>query len=410
MPLHGLYTDFDSYRVPKESELHDALRHGLVALDTNVLLSLYRYNPVTVDDLFNLLHTVGGRLFIPHQVVREFWRNRQSVLGGPLSSNREVTSALTKNETSTRDALTRWSKATALDAAERDRLIQSTTDLFDTLRQRIDRGVPSRLSAATPTSEDGVLQRLEAIVEGRVGAAFDDDTWAEAIAEGTRRVQEQLPPGYMDDDKLESENAEGAAGDYIVWRQLISEAKARATDLVLITADVKEDWWEKTRGIPIGPRRELVEEYAAEVGARVFFLEPSAFLGLAHVFDIDVQAESVEDVERIRDEVGAWTQDAVTAVLEQLEREGQVQAHVIREAALNGGRITRQRVYEIDGRNDEQMLRGFTRPVSRITSDLQLQGIVPAAVPALLSSHYETGVKTTHFVIPDETLPFLSEE
>lgn len=107
MPLHGLYTDFDSYRVPKQSELHDALRHGLVAVDTNVLLSLYRYNPVTVDDLFNLLHTVGDRLFIPHQVVREFWRNRQSVLGGPLSSNREVTNALAKNETSTRDALTR---------------------------------------------------------------------------------------------------------------------------------------------------------------------------------------------------------------------------------------------------------------------------------------------------------------
>lgn len=297
-----------------------------------------------------------------------------------------------------------------MDAAERDRLIQSTTELFDTLRQRIDRGVPSRLSAATPTSEDGVLQRLEAVVEGRVGAAFDDDTWAEAIDEGTRRVEEQLPPGYMDDDKLESENAEGAAGDYIVWKQLLLEAKARGADLVLITADVKEDWWEKTRGIPIGPRRELVEEYAAEVGARVFFLEPSAFLGLAHVFDIDVQAESVEDVERIRDEIGVWTQDAVTAVLEQLEREGQVQAQVIREAAANSGRITRQRVYEIDGRNDEQMLRGFTRPVTRVTSDLQLQGVVPAAVPALLSSHYETGVKTTHFVIPDETLPFLSEE
>lgn len=54
-------------------------------------------------------------------------------------------------------------------------------------------------TASWPTREDSVLQRPEAIVAGRIGAANDDDSWAEVVAEGTRRVLEQLPPGYMDE-------------------------------------------------------------------------------------------------------------------------------------------------------------------------------------------------------------------
>lgn len=41
---HGLYDDFQGYRVPTVAELINALRTATIVADANVLLNLYRYN------------------------------------------------------------------------------------------------------------------------------------------------------------------------------------------------------------------------------------------------------------------------------------------------------------------------------------------------------------------------------
>src|SRR5690606_33037331 len=87
-----------------------------------------------------------------------------------------------------------------------------------------------------------------------------------------------------------------------------------------------------------------------------------------------------------------------------LADDGYTQAAVIDEAIRQGGRVTRERVYEIDGREDSQMLRAFTRPVSRVTSELQEEGVVPFGVVPLLRSVYEAGVKASHFAVPQEVV------
>ncbi len=76
----GLYDDFRGYRVPGEAELDGALQSATVVVDANVLLNLYRYNEATRDDLLGVLRRLDDRLWLPHQVVREFWRNRLGVL------------------------------------------------------------------------------------------------------------------------------------------------------------------------------------------------------------------------------------------------------------------------------------------------------------------------------------------
>jgi hypothetical protein len=40
---HGIFYGFEGYSVATDSECREALAKGLVALDTNVLLNLYRY-------------------------------------------------------------------------------------------------------------------------------------------------------------------------------------------------------------------------------------------------------------------------------------------------------------------------------------------------------------------------------
>lgn len=403
----GLFEGFEHYRVLGSQHIRGALREGMLVLDTNVLLNLYRYNDKTVDDLLKVASAAGDRLFVPHQVVNEFWRNRQSVIASLGTASKDAQAALSKNSVSTKDAIGRWAKSVAIPDAERDALLADVERFFSGLQTRIG-DEPIRVATHTPTDRDALLVKIAALVEGAVGAALSDEEWEEAVAEGERRVENSIPPGYMDVDKLESDLPEGASGDYLVWRQLLAEGAARRCDCVLITADTKEDWWNRgERGVPIGPRRELVAEYLAASGRRLFLLEPAGLVRYSGALGVGTSPESLQDIERVRDErpdAQPWTLEYVRAVLGELDAQGQTQADVIREAIELGGRISRARVYEIDGRDEGQMLRGFTRPVKRVISELEAADVLPAGLSPLLDAVYEAGVKSSHFSVPGEVV------
>ncbi|GAA3607804.1 PIN domain-containing protein [Marihabitans asiaticum] len=409
----GLYSGFEAYRVLTAEDIKRALQHGVVALDTNVLLNLYRYNEKTVDDLLRVAEAAEERLFVPHQVVREFWRNRQSVIASLGSASRDAQAALAKNSTSTKDAIIRWAKSVALPSEERVNLTEEVDDFYEGLRERVGEE-PIRVSAHAPTSEDRLLARLEKLLEDSVGPALSEVDWKTAVEEGERRVENSIPPGYMDVEKLESDLPEGASGDYLVWHQLLLEGGGRGADLVLVTADTKEDWWNRAdRGSIIGARHELIDEYLQATGRRFFLLEPADLIKHSSVLGVGTSPESVQDIERVRDESPEhvpWSADAARAVLKELDSQGHTQADVIREAIANGGRIPRARVYELDNRDESQMLRGFTRPVKRVTAELQAKGDVPYGVAALLDAVYETGVKSSHFAVPHEVVELLGPE
>ncbi|WP_448808466.1 PIN-like domain-containing protein [Agromyces bauzanensis] len=407
MSTGGLFTGFEHFRVLGSAEIRDALQTGMIVLDTNVLLNLYRYNDKTVDDLLNVTSAANDRLFVPHQVVREFWRNRQPVIASLGSASKDAQAALAKNTTSTKDAISRWAKSVAIPDDERDNLLLEVDRYFKGLRTRIGEE-PVRVSTHTPTARDSLLAKLEALLEGSVGSALTEEEWTTAVAEGERRVENSIPPGYMDAEKLESDLPEGASGDYIVWHQILIEGRSRGLDCVLITADTKEDWWNRgERGAAIGPRRELIEEYLAETGRRFFLLEPADLVRHSNVLGVGTSPESLQDIERVRDETPdaqPWTLESVRAVLRELDAQGQIQASVIREAIELGGRISRARVYELDGRDEGQMLRGFTRPVKRVAAELETKGVIPTGLAPLLDAVYETGVKSSHFAVPAEVV------
>lgn len=94
----GIYDDFCGYRLPTEDELNSALQSALVVVDANVLLNLYRYSESTRNDLLEVLRSLGKRLWIPHQVMREFWRNRLSVLGSRGAGTEQALTALSRQQ------------------------------------------------------------------------------------------------------------------------------------------------------------------------------------------------------------------------------------------------------------------------------------------------------------------------
>jgi len=185
----------------------------------------------------------------------------------------------------------------------------------------------------------------------------------------------------------------------------------RQLDLVIVTADEKEDWWWRHRSVAIGPRPEMVEEFFdLSGGRRLYLLTPRDLLQRSAVLNVHVSPDSLEDAARARSEldvVDAWSAEAVQELLRRLDAEGQVQADVIRTAAELGGMIDRETVYEICGYDDSRMLRGFTRPAARITSDLQREGLVADRVTPMLVPLYPDDVRAAGFRIPAEVVAIL---
>src|SRR6266545_1929616 len=393
--MPGLFDGFEGYRV---------------LADANVLLNLYRYNARTTADLLAIFEKFGDRLVVPHQAMLEFHRNRLAAIGNPDGTVQDVRTSLQKNQRAISDALLRWDKQVALADSDLARLQSNVTEVFDDLFVAVGNAEPDRVHAATPAAYDRVLRRLAPLVDGKVLPRPPEDAWAEMIADGRRRVEEQQPPGYLDVDK-DDEIPGGAAGDYLVYKQACEAATQRQLDLVIITGDEKGDWWWRHRSVAIGPRQEMTKEFFDwSGGRRLFLLRPRDLLLRSAALDIEVSPDSLEDAGRTRDDfnsIGTWTAEAVYELLGRLDAEGVVQADVIREAAALGGTISRDVVYELCGYNDERMLRGFTRPTGRITSDLQRAGLLPDAVAPALKPLYPDGMRAAGFRIPKEMVAIL---
>jgi hypothetical protein len=409
----GIYDDFYGYRLPTEEELNYALHSALVVLDTNVLLNLYRYNELTRNDLLEILQGLGNRLWVPHQVMREFWRNRLGVLVSRDASSQEALIALRKQQRATAEAIHQWAKTIAIEPAERDILIEKTAALHTELEQIIRSHAPGASKAVSSASEEPILQKLEALLDGKVGPAPNEADQQATITEGNTRAARRQPPGYLDADKMGSDLPEGAAGDYLVWHQTVQEATRRNLDVLLVTGDEKEDWWWRYRSEFLGPRVELAAELRDACGRRLFMMRPIDLLKRAATLKITVSSESVDDVERVSRETTlrpTWSAAGVVELLKHLETEGCEQADVIRVAAARGGTILRDEIYQVCGYNDDRMLRGFTRPTARITAELQGTGIVPDGVEPALAPIYRGGVRAEAFQIPAEMVAILTAE
>jgi rRNA-processing protein FCF1 len=110
----GLFDGFEGYRTLTDDDYRSALTAGLVVPDSNVLLNLYRYNEQARADLFAVLQRLGSRLWIPHQVLKEFWRNRESAILDKQTQTEKTLTELWKKQDESIAQLRNWSKRVAL--------------------------------------------------------------------------------------------------------------------------------------------------------------------------------------------------------------------------------------------------------------------------------------------------------
>ncbi|MFF8483624.1 PIN domain-containing protein [Streptomyces antibioticus] len=378
--VRGIFDGFSGYVTPKMEDWQNVLSNGMVVVDTNVLLNLYRYNQDARASLLDALEKFGAHLWVPNQVMVEFWRNRENALEDPEKQLQQSIAALRSDLEKTTSDLRSWINRVSLDRSNALKLEGILGTAFDEVIGSMERVVDSSgLGMEHDTSKDKVLSVLTELLKGKVGAPLDSAVHAKCIAVGKRRLEEQVPPGYKD-KKKEARGDDSEVGDYLVWFQVMQEAKSRSTDVLLVTGDTKEDWWRLRNRMTLGPRNELSEELLREAGVRLYMLKPDRLLVLARDFlKVAVSEDSVQNVEMVDaqsasdspdESVENWTYASLIPVIRKLRVQAPVQEESIARAVENGGYVSREEIYEIGGYGPERMLKGFTRPVTRVSLEV----------------------------------------
>lgn len=291
---------FETYRNVTPEEYRSVLQTGVVILDTNVLLNLYRYHSGTRKDLLEILDAIKDHLWIPHQVMHEFWQGRASVIGGRPKEIEGIISGIQDTRLQLDEEIRHWANRIGLPQGEKQKILDRIESTIGFVSNRIRTlSLTDAAHDAADTDHDPVLAALEPILDGSVGKPLSPQVARTATKEALQRIQDKRAPGWRDANKKENKE-----GDYFVWFQSLQEAKRRGVDVLLVQDEAKPDWWRIEQRQTKGPLPELVHEMREVANVRLFMTRPETLLlHAADVLGKNVSDDSILDVQRVSSQV-----------------------------------------------------------------------------------------------------------
>ncbi|WP_329600316.1 PIN domain-containing protein [Streptomyces pseudovenezuelae] len=282
------------------SDYENGVKEYLVTLDTNVLLNLYRFTPQARNELLSVLESLQDRLWVSHQVVKEYYSRRMSAVNEHITLYTSVPKALSDSRNKAIQELNTFAKRRSMSIEDREKLIGPLNAAFDAVISRIKGyGEDFDLSLAKVATNDPILDALAAILDKKTGSPFEEEEAKSLQEEYARRASNEIPPGYRDANK-----AENSYGDFFLWEQVLREASNRKRPVLLVTNDAKDDWVQQEAGITIGPRPELMKEFKDRCGLDFLLTDLGTFLkvaksklGAAISESTVAQAENIEKAE-----------------------------------------------------------------------------------------------------------------
>ncbi len=232
----------------KGVEKEELWNNAVFVFDTNVFLNLYRYSQKTREILLGAMEQLNERIWMPSHVAHEFMENRVEVIFETIDRYErlhEETNSFVKICT---DML---------------RIKKDDSELVE-LQKYIETWIDTNKGKnllVTDVIDDPILEKILQLFDGKVGEGFDEEEIKKIIIEGNDRYEKKIPPGYKDAVKKSGIMDNNAYGDLIVWKEILRFSEKEKKNVICVTHDQKEDWWNIKRGKTVGPRIELRKEF-----------------------------------------------------------------------------------------------------------------------------------------------------
>ena len=290
---------FEYYILSDEERIKRIWEDSMIVLDTNVLFNLYRYSENSKDDLLEVLEFYKDRLWIPYQVGREYHQDRVSVYTEMNASYDQIIASINKEteEFIKRLNLSKYKRHPKIDTEWVENHIKDEAQYLCNHLIELKKSCPNYLI------KDEISERVAALFDGKVGDDFDETKLNNIYREGQKRYSEKIPPGYCDAKNKKDRGNRHLYGDLILWKQIIQEVSEKRCNVILVTDDVKEDWYERVKGKTIGPRKELIREFRDETLMDILIYPCHCFLDYAKEnMSVSVKQETISEVNEIHKE------------------------------------------------------------------------------------------------------------
>lgn len=296
-----------------------------IIFDTSALLALYFYSENTRNEIFTkIFDYCYDRLWIPAQAFFEYQKNHDKVSKKPIDAYNSLIDPKVKDgayiqrivnecetiknksipniegflktaiEKTCRNDKHPYIESTTYTDLQKsiDTYKEQTLKLFDNLNSFSEKynQIIKNVIESINNAEDKVYDVI--VSKFKIGSEFSYDEMMSIAREGNIRFSEQIPPGYEDDEKLGLQKY----GDLFFWKQLLKYASSKSKkDVILVTNDTKEDWFEEDKKTP---RFELLKEFNSVTGKSIWMLSLKDFIfTINKIIDTQLDSDVITELE-----------------------------------------------------------------------------------------------------------------
>ncbi|HDX7541986.1 DUF4935 domain-containing protein [Clostridioides difficile] len=274
---------FFEYNMRGNKKIEQILSNGLIILDTNALLNLYRYNEENKNKFFEILSKVSDRIYLTNYSVKEFYKNRSEILYNKAHFKEEMKKTVCEDIKKLRNIIKnvnfngKFKNSCCLLKYESDLKSQMLKDI-DCFTSSIENTIDSynQSNLITDLGEtDPILDKILDLFDGKVNQKFSENELVEIYKEGQERYKSKTPPGYKDENDKDEPDC---YGDLVIWKEMINISKEKGTDILFVSDDRKEDWCDNFKGENVGTRKDLIREFFCETGKLFYSFTVAGFI------------------------------------------------------------------------------------------------------------------------------------
>ena len=277
---------FPGYYAPTANEFEELWKDALFVLDTNVLLDLFRYSEETVLSMIETIKKIKNRIWIPYRVSLEYHRNLNEVISTQINNYKKTIETLEEFKKQLEAKKGHPFLAKALHEE-----IQEFCNKFD------DELIKKKNEIEKMIIENPIKEKIAVLLDKKIGDNFSEDEIKSICLDGVKRYSEKIPPGYKD---CKGKQGNDVYGDLLIWNEIIKKSNKDKKHIILVTGDVKEDWFLKYVGKTIGPRPELIHEFREKTQKMFYAYPTSQFLEFSNkYFKTDIKQQVIDEVENV---------------------------------------------------------------------------------------------------------------
>lgn len=266
---------------------------NIIILDTNYLLEIIKSPTIISEQYVEAVEKVIDNIYIPYLVALEFNFNKSKRKKLKMQEINNYKNDIRTNIEEVKNKINDINFVNNDNKEEFSRdIIKLTEEYTDELQLLIDKNIESMVTK----EQDKLYNKLIKMIENKIGDQYTQEWITSVEEEGQHRFENNIPPGFDDKDKGDSDEAtrvyntisyQKKFADLIIWKDILNfskECTKKGKKVIFVTDDgksnKKKDLLYKVNSLIVGPNIYMMNELQREANKEFHILDNLRFIQL----------------------------------------------------------------------------------------------------------------------------------